>query len=125
MARAMVAVVQAVGPHASMGHVIDVFRGVQHAPSLQPAAAPACQHLPAFEVCRISGNDFVLLLPAGANTAAVRKRHHEQLPVWGSGSQLTCGSQQASFFHHHFSINFPSYFSMLPLCCCRVHGSHV
>lgn len=27
MARSLVAVVQAVGTHASMGHVIDVFRG--------------------------------------------------------------------------------------------------
>lgn len=119
MARAMVAVVQAVGPHASMGHVIDVFRGAQPALlatcccACLPAAAPACQQLPAFELCRTSGTDFVLLLPAGANTAAVRKRHHEQLPVWGSGSQLTCGSQHASCL------------VMLPLCCGRVHGPHV
>ena len=121
MARALVAVVQAVGPHASMGHVIDVFRGEQNLPSSQPAAVPACLllRLPASSCRRLNCaelqvNDFgLLLLPAGANTAAVRKRHHEQLPVWGSGSQLTCGSQHASCF------------AMLPLCCCRVHGPHV
>ena len=44
MARAMVAVVQAVGPHASMGHVIDVFRGAQPAllATCRRARLPAC-----------------------------------------------------------------------------------